>query len=242
MYSRVFRANYSARNFPYRLDFFFPHAVRLGFVLHIPSFISGLAQQSGSPARPHQALLDVVGLWGIRLAQSQRPEFAAHEPSAIARALASIPAALGSPDPRHRVQVVQAEVLLALFFFCEGRLLEGRYHATAAMSAALSGRLHQIGYPESADPRGATSRGGSRMVVPGSNIDMPPPRDTIELGERINVFWTAFALDRCWSVALGCPPSLLDERTPSLHISSPLPRRMEDYAQVYRSFYLGSNG
>ncbi len=39
---------------------------------------------------------------------------------------------------------MQAELLLAIYFFCLGRYLEGRYHANAAVSLAVSCGLHRI--------------------------------------------------------------------------------------------------
>ena len=95
------------------------------------------------------------------------------------------------------------------------------------MAAAMSCRLHEIGV--AAPARGA---GAAGLVLSGNDMELPPPRDAIELGERINVFWAAFVLDRCWSVALGAPSALVDEHPPAMSIRTPLPRRMEEYASV----------
>lgn len=184
-----------------------------------------MAKPTGDPTRPHSGLIDVITLWALRLAQI--PDFIVHEPAYIAKALESLPLAVGSDSPTHQLQLVQAEVLLALYFFCDGRLLEGRYHASAAMSSAMSYHLHKIGAP----PASPTTAMAGLLLV-GNTAGMTAPQDAMELGERINVFWSAYLLDRCWSVALGSPPSLLDERPPSLTISSPLPRLMEEYATV----------
>ncbi|KLO17705.1 hypothetical protein SCHPADRAFT_936895 [Schizopora paradoxa] len=207
------------------LAIFAPHASRLGFSLNVPNFLASVAKPTGDPTRPHSGLVDVITLWALRLAQI--PDFIVHEPAYIAKALESLPLAVGSDSPAHQLQLVQAEVLLALYFFCDGRLLEGRYHASAAMSSAMSYHLHKIGAP----PASPTTAMAGLLLV-GNTAGMTPAQDAIELGERINVFWSAYLLDRCWSVALGSPPSLLDERPPSLTISSPLPRLMEEYASM----------
>lgn len=173
--------------------------------------------------RPHASLLDVISLWALRL--SRRSDLVVQEPQYLERVLLVMPSALGSANPLHRVQFIQAEILLALYFFCDGRLLEGRYHAAAAVTAAMSCRFHQIGgrVPSMSD---------TANFVMTSDLMMPPARSAIELGERIRVFWSAFTLDRCWSVALGCPPSLLDEHPPAMSITTPLPRMADDYENV----------
>lgn len=207
-----------------RFQVFLPHACRLGFALHIPTFLQSVALPQGHPSRPHPCLLDMISLWALRLSQS--PDFIAHEPRYLSNALSTMPSALGSTNALHRIQFVQAEVLLALYFFCDGRLLEGRYHAAAAMTAAVSCRFHQIG------DQPTDLRGTATIVISGNDLQMPPPRSAIELGERISIFWSAFILDRCWSVALGCPPSLLDDSPPASGITTPLQMKMEEYESV----------
>lgn len=151
-------------------------------------------------------------------------------------ALTSLPDALASPNPTHRIQAIQAEVLLARYYFREGRILEGHYHVAAAASAALGCRLHQIeyGFGVGATRRGvlgesaATGLDSLSLLGSGSLLELPPPRDTQELGERIKLFWTVRALDLCWSIALDRPASIPCETV----ISTPLPRNWEDYDRV----------
>ena len=219
-----FHANLPNHTWVLSLKVFMPHASRLGFNLHIANFTANAALQSGHPARPLDCLVDVITLWAHRLAE--RPDFLQREPGFLGRALESLPAAIGSGSVAHRIQLVQAEVLLALYFFCDGRLIEGRYHASAAMTAALGCRLHQI------SNNGGAHGGTHQLAGVGMGTALPAPQNAVELGERINVFWAAFLLDRCWSVALGSQPSLLDEQPAVMSIQTPLPRRMEDYAVV----------
>lgn len=168
--------------------------------------------------------MDIIAVWAIRL--SQQPDLMTHEPLYVSRALEGMQAALESSSASLRLQSIQAEILFAMYFFCDGRLLEGFYHTAAAMTAAMSCRLHQIG------ERSSQATETASFVMPGNDLLMPVPHDATELGERIGVFWSAFFLDRCWSVALGCPPSLLDEHPPAMSIITPLPRRMEEYVNV----------
>lgn len=40
--------------------------------------------------------------------------------------------------------IIIATCILAVYLFGNGRLVEGKYHANAAVTLALSGRLHQV--------------------------------------------------------------------------------------------------
>jgi hypothetical protein len=142
-----------------------------------------------------------------------------------------------------RVDFIQAEVLLALYFYCEGRMLEGRYHASAAMSAAVSWKMHEDVATHSSH-RVRSSRPGTigvgasmaGLALTANEPDRQGPRDALELGERINVFWSAYVLDRCWSVAMDSPPVVMYEGAgdggKGLIITTPLPRSLEYYEKV----------
>lgn len=234
-----------------RLNIFLSHSSRLGFALHIPRFLQRIPLSSSTSShypspRPHEALLSTISLWAICLSRGNwtGADISEVEQFVLARALQNVPAALASASvgdgATERVDFVQAEVLLALYFFCEGRLLEGRYHASAATSAALSWGMHQIGSEGgrgSAEVRGMSMAGLSLVM---SNLEMARPRDAIELGERINVFWSAYVLDRCWSVALDSPSVLVEEGSEAgtgkgIRITTPLPMLLESYDGVSRA-------
>lgn len=205
----------------YSFQNFLPHARRLGFYLNVNRFMSSMSLPIGHPVRPHSSLLDVISLWALRIAQ--HPNLSQLENQYITSAISSMPSALGSATPKHRVQCCQAEILLALYFFCDGRLLEGRYHASAAMSAAVSSGMHQIGWK----PYSPSSSLGALKADFASEANRPS--DTVELGEKVNVFWSAFLLDRCWSVAISSPPTLMEDESA---ITTPVPCRSEGFEIV----------
>lgn len=154
---------------------------------------------------------------------------AQHEQTYLTHALLSLPHTLSSPAPQQRVYALQAEMLLALYLLTSGRLLEGRYHAAAAVSIAVSSRLHK-------NPAGRESGtenlglGIFHLALPGA-ADPAAPRDAAEEQEGIDVFWTAFVMDRCWSVALGSS-AVLSEDSPATQIDTPWPRGPDVHGQV----------
>lgn len=123
--------------------------------------------------------------------------------------------------------VIQAEVLLANYFFFSGRFLEGRYHCGAAVSLALSCRLNLIG---SSNDSGTGLEIGGPVEFPA--FSLPPPEDAIQEGERINAFWSVYMLDKGWAVALNSNSSISDEGPGRTEIHTPWPAPMEAYEAV----------
>ncbi|KZS92315.1 hypothetical protein SISNIDRAFT_486840 [Sistotremastrum niveocremeum HHB9708] len=108
--------------------------------------------------------------------------------------------------PEDTVDVIKTCYLLALHSYINGNVLEGMYHAAAAVSLCLQCRLHQIDWPE--DDREGVATGTSRShelwshPTVGTPV-LPPAPTQSERERRIRVFWQVFYMDRCWSVALG---------------------------------------
>jgi Fungal specific transcription factor domain len=132
--------------------------------------------------------------------------------------------ALSSTHPKTVLHTMQAEVLLAHYFFRTSRLLEGRYHYNAAVSLAIGSGLHRIR--------------SNRELVPalqftGDIYSSPPaPQDSVEEGERIDGFWTVFILDKCWSACLNSPSLFTDDNALGTQIDTPWPLDTEGYEQV----------
>ena len=56
--------------------------------------------------------------------------------------------------------------------------------------------------------------------------------DYIAKGEKIDLFWMVFNLDKCWSVAFGLPSVLPDDRSEANSIDTPWSLSPENYEQV----------
>ena len=105
------------------------------------------------------------------------------------------------------LHTIQAEVLLANYFFSTSRLLEGRYHTLAAVALATGSRYHQLDLGTmSGDPVGA--------------------------GEKIRAFWTVVAVDKAWAAAMNSPPSLSHSGRTGVRVTTPWPLTAEAYEQV----------
>ncbi|TFY57751.1 hypothetical protein EVJ58_g6830 [Rhodofomes roseus] len=189
------------------LQHFLPHADQVGFFLHKQRFIA-LATSPDARYRAanlSRALLYAVYSYGAHLSCIEA--LTAHVPALLNRAVEAVSADLGGPRRYPLTQTIQAEVILANYFFCVGRQLEGRYHCSAAVALVLSAQLHKIRSLSTSD----------------SHSPLGQPLDRIEEGQSINAFWTVFAIDKGWCVASGSP-SQLD----GSNIDTPWPLDMEE--------------
>ncbi|KII84421.1 hypothetical protein PLICRDRAFT_78790, partial [Plicaturopsis crispa FD-325 SS-3] len=204
------------------LDIFFAVAPGLGFFLNISRFRDAalLPLPLGHSLRPTPAVLSAIYLCGVHLSQS---DLVIHESLFLTRALDQTARSLTSDHPHKILHALQAEVLLTYYFFRNGRFLEGKYHSSAAVALAFSCGLNKI-RSDLPPPPGASFFGNV-------GLELPPPRDATEEGERIIGFWAAFTLDKCWSVALGWPSSILDTIAGGAQIDTPWPLSMEEYEQ-----------
>lgn len=175
--------------------------------------IASSADAQHRMAHLSRALLNAVYLYGARL--SCIPALTVHEPTLLARAVEAVSCDLAGHGRYPLIQTIQAEVILANYFFCVGRMLEGKYHASAAVALVLSAQLHKI----------------RPLSPPDTHPPADSPLDGIEEGERINAFWTVFALDKEWAVVSGTP-SLLDGQDGPVAVDTPWPLDIEEYEHV----------
>ncbi|KAL0577822.1 hypothetical protein V5O48_004150, partial [Marasmius crinis-equi] len=183
----------------------------IGFFLNPSRFWEAVMSDSssGHPERPTEGLLTVVNLLGLHLS---RPQDAQIQPL-LNSSLQQVSNMLNSTHPSRIIHGIQAEVLLSTYFFDTGRVVEGQYHLDAAVSLAIGVGLHQI-------RSGRTRR---------SATSLPPPRDAIEEGERINAFWTVYMLSAVWGVALGSAESTSVFEGNGGTVDTPWPLDMVDY-------------
>lgn len=203
---------------PSRLQAFVPHARSFGFFLNIDRFVSTttLPLSLGDYSRPCPSLVCVIYLIGLHLSGAGEDE----ESTYLSRSLLHVSTILSSSHPLRLIHGTQAEILLSTYFFRKGRILEGKYHLSAAVSLATCAGLHKL-------------RSGSftpnLMGIGGPSL--PEPTDMVDEGERINAFWTAFTLCNCWGVGVGGFSSMMFESYGS-RIDTPWPLDMEDYEQA----------
>ncbi|KZP28644.1 hypothetical protein FIBSPDRAFT_927429 [Athelia psychrophila] len=208
------------------LDIFLPNARQFGFFLNRRLFrtSASLKFPLGHHFRPSSALMSTVYLLGIYLSPS--PTIRAHESAFLSRALRFTSNALAGSHPHKIIHALQSEILLSGYFFATGRLLEGKYHCSAAAALAISCELYKI--------RSAAPLSG---IIPPTLVgitrpfNLHPPQDSVEEGERIQAFWAVFIMDKCWSVALGSPSHFTDSDALGTRIDTPWPLTCAEYEQ-----------
>lgn len=212
------------------LDNFFPNASQFGFFLDVRRFCTSFAlpYPLGHPYRPSSALLSTLYLWGLHL--SRTDTLRVHEKTFLSRSIQQTSTALSGSHPQKVLHALQAEILLAYYFFRNGRIVEGKYHCSAAASITISSGLNKI----------RSSRRSSSVpdFVGNTSPTLPPPRDAVDEGERINGFWAAVVLDKCWSVSLGLPSNFTDDEALGTLIDTPWPLDSSGYEQV-RLYFSG---
>ena len=142
----------------------------------------------------------------------------------------------GDMDPARIMYTLQAEVLISYYFFHRNRRLEGSYHIAAAVSIAVACKLHKI--------RSASWVMQHPGAPSGQEVQLFPPTDDIEEGERIRAFWTVFSLDRCWTIWTGSSSVFIIKSTVATQVDTPWPSEMEEYEQVSNidaSYHSGLN-
>ncbi|KAF5344291.1 hypothetical protein D9758_012320 [Tetrapyrgos nigripes] len=217
------------------LQSFLPHSMEFGFFLNIARFRDSalLPLPLGHYARPAPALLSTVYLLGMHLlagsSKTDSHNYGAQENAFLSRALLHVANVLSSSHPHRILHGIQSEILLSTYFFRAGRILEGKYHLTAATSLTLGAGFHRI-------RSGNAGISSSLNLLSVATPFLPAPADHIEEGERINAFWTTFALCNTWTVAIGSPLSSVVFESHGSKIDTPWPLDMHQYEQVEFNF------
>ena len=169
----------------------------------------------GHPYRLPDALIYATCLWCIYLSKDGvTQDSERHEAMYLSRASRAITDV--SETPHSKIHAIQAQVLIATYFFSSNRVSEGNHFVMYAVATALAAGLHKI-----------RSRNGDLRST------LPPPRNSTEEGERILAAWTVFMLDRSWAANLGQTPHMTfsaDHLEDSL--DTPWPLDIDSYVQV----------
>ena len=168
----------------------------------------------GHPSRPSPALIFSTCLLATHI--SNNPLVKLNEDSYVKRATQEAATALSGNHPQKIMHSIQAEILLANYFFSIGDFFGGNFHVSNAASTAISSGLHKLR--------------SSRPVTPTT---LPLQRDVIEEGERIICAWNVLNLDRCWAVVFEDPLNFeFSSHTFAAKIDTPWPLDMDEFEQV----------
>ncbi|KAF9012985.1 hypothetical protein BDZ89DRAFT_1046866 [Hymenopellis radicata] len=163
---------------PALVDHFLSFASEVGFFLNPARFRAAAlgTQPAGHPSRPIPALLTAAYLWGIHFSGTQA--LTAYANVYLSRAVSQVSTALSTPHPHQVIQTIQAEFLLASYFFACGRFLEGKYALSTGMSIGIVAGFMKI---RSSNPP------ENDKAVWSSNVD------AITEGERVEACWGGYA-------------------------------------------------
>ncbi|KAF8311565.1 hypothetical protein DL93DRAFT_2208478 [Clavulina sp. PMI_390] len=227
----------------YLLNLFLPQRQRYYFDVHVGRFIESV-QHPDPRKRPHPCLMDAIYLLACYI--SRDDSVRQYEAGLLSRARQGLCESLEHSD--RLWNFVQASTLIAFYLYQNGRFIEA-YHQTCQVARfAVSCGSHQISSPFMSDPKNRESTAAARTQAPWTVTNMSvrragsmlePPKDQIEIGERILAFWHIFLLDRCGSIMTNLPAALPDECDSFSQIETVWPRTLEEYekGEVYESDY-----
>jgi hypothetical protein len=181
------------------------------FFLHPSQFRESalLPLPFGHQDRPSRALLSAAYLWGSVL-YDVTPDSPYTPDSFLACISQNLPHDLaGSEGNTHLVvQIIQAEVLLSLYFLHIADPVRGRYHASAAVSIALGTNLHLI--------RSAQNPAAYPSFT--LHTSLLSAQNGAEESIRIDMFWAVVIVNNFWASVTGSPSPI-----PYTNVDSPWP-------------------
>lgn len=186
-------------------------------------FVSMMTNSTAISLRPSPTLQNAVFLWGIHL--SKKPSLASLEPAFLKRTLRSLHIALSAGSQSQNVMdILQTEILLSYYFFHQNRILEGQYHANAAVSLAYMTNLHKV--------MSEYFLQGVEDFVPPGQVVLPSPANATDESERIYAWWTTFILNKSMMTSLSTPPLSHGTWEPQGVIDTPWPQSWNTYEEV----------
>jgi len=153
-------------------------------------FISSLDLPPTHPHAPHPALLNAIFLNGCIYSNTTLRRY---EAVFYQRTCKELALSLAHAD--RLFDFIRASALVACYLFGKGRYAAGQNRLSTILRFAMACGLHAI---------------DSLSLNVQSRL-LPPCADLIELGERINMFWTLFCCDRVASLKTGVPYTISDE-------------------------------
>lgn len=190
----------------------------LGFFLHAERLNQAFFASApfGDPSRPSPMLLNSIYLWGIIISGS--PALTSHASLFLSRAIYHANNGSQSSSQVLIQHTIQAELLLACYFYHMGLGVEGKEHCDAALRLSMNEDIHKI--------RGVEIS------------ELYPSVNAIGLGEIMNGFWVSFLIDTFVYCLWGLPTVLPDQDSEQGRIDMPWPLDMEQYDKVKIKAYI----
>ncbi|KAG8966868.1 hypothetical protein FRC03_011189 [Tulasnella sp. 419] len=190
------------------------------FMVHTQRFLDSLSLPPAE--QPIPALLNAIYLMACHF--SSNTSLRSLESVFLARARNLLSESL--KDPRvSKINYIQATILIAFYLTRTGRFLEARHEIAGAANLTVACGLHMMRssiwdppFESTAEPPGTMKVG----LLHAPLLELP--KDTIDLGERICLFWTVFMLDHTTALVAGLPSSFENKE-----VETVWPRSFEEY-------------
>nr|XP_018260194.1 uncharacterized protein I303_07111 [Kwoniella dejecticola CBS 10117]OBR82352.1 hypothetical protein I303_07111 [Kwoniella dejecticola CBS 10117] len=200
------------------LDLFFSGMRLFGQEFHVPRFMASLTLPANK--RPHPCLLYTMYTLASRISDS--PPIRHLEQHFYKIASSQLEQSIGMAD--RLLDATRASTLLAIYKFSKARYHEGWMMTGQAARLAISCGLHQIPSSVYKPPTGPNVNADLAGMMRHRSFVLPPPKDAIDLGERIWCFWSIYITDRCGSISTQWPPAIADDV-----VTTPFPRPLHEY-------------
>ncbi|KAF9259248.1 hypothetical protein L218DRAFT_671210 [Marasmius fiardii PR-910] len=198
------------------LHTFINYASVFGFFLDTSKF------ETHQPSVP---LLHAAYLLGAFISRDR--ESASYEQDLLSVTLHEIAQGLAGTHSDRLIHTIQAQVLVANYFFVCGRALEGKYHVAAAISLVLGASFHKIGSSQ-------------QHLLPRLGVNAPPfSQSATEDIEKIRALWMVLIMNHCWTSADGASSNISYDR-PESRIDAPWPLDIERQSQSLSSLSSGN--
>ncbi|CAE6377618.1 unnamed protein product [Rhizoctonia solani] len=199
------------------VDIFITYLPKSNIQLHVERFMSSLALPDDNPRSIHPAMLATVYLLAC---YHWSDSFMAYEATFLAQARTLMQDALAKKD-RLFTGFIQPGILVTEYLMNRGRFREAYHQIIQTTSFCINCNLHKL-----------TSAAWRPMMPTGPSGLLPPPLDSVELGERILAFWAAFTLDQKCCI-MGLPSSFgkTDELDTRGRIDTVWPNSIAEYEE-----------
>ncbi|CAK9783250.1 hypothetical protein CC85DRAFT_281995 [Cutaneotrichosporon oleaginosum] len=200
--------------------FFSNKKTRLSRGYHVPRFMASLDMAPSK--RPHPCL--VYAMYALVARFSPAPKLKRLEDHFYQIANAQLTNAVKAVD--RPFDATRAATILTVYNFSQAHYQAATMMLGQAARLAFSCGLHQIPSSVFQPSRIPTDPNRGRLlgVMRSRAWLLFPPKDAIELGERIWAFWNIYIVDRTGAIGSQQPPSI-----PDYEVRTPFPKPLYEY-------------
>ncbi|KDQ07074.1 hypothetical protein BOTBODRAFT_60244 [Botryobasidium botryosum FD-172 SS1] len=160
---------------------------------NVSRLLASLELPPSHPQAPHPSLRNAILLNGCLYADES---FRKYEPLIAEHFSKDLKHSLANAD--RLFDCVRASAFFGCYLYSRCRMVEAHYYISTSMSLAIACGLNTIQSLNLNDPYTASM--------------LKPAHDLVELGDRINMFWMLFNIDRAGSLLTGVPCGLADQK------------------------------